>query len=60
VGRAKTVYHAVEYWTMWMDSLVCSKHKSLAAATREAKACEKRGGAAHDIIKVEYVKRVVR
>lgn len=55
-GRAANV----EYWTMWCDSLICSKHKSFEAAEREARRCEKRGGCPHSIVKVEYVKRIVR
>lgn len=31
---------------------LCSTHKSLAAAKRAARACEKRGGAKHEIVKV--------
>jgi hypothetical protein len=40
---------------MWMDNMVCSKHKTLAAAHRAARECEKNGGADHFIVKVEVL-----
>jgi hypothetical protein len=41
-----------EYWTMWGPSILCSKHRTLAAAQRVARQCEHRGGKPHDIVKV--------
>ena len=34
---------------------LCSSHRTLAAAKRAAKACERRGGAKHEIVKVVAV-----
>ena len=48
----------VEFWTVFNyggNDTVCSKHKSLRAAKRAAKACEKRGGAKHRFLKVHWV-----
>lgn len=42
-----------EYWTFWGDSRLCTKHKSFAAALREARRCERAGGASHEIYRVE-------
>ncbi len=50
----------VEYWTVFAygccENTFCSKHRTLEAAKRAAKACEKRGGAKHRILRVEEVK----
>lgn len=51
-----TKAYIMGYWTVFNygGSLqVCSKHSSLRAATKAAKACEKRGGAYHRIIQVQ-------
>lgn len=45
----------IEYWTVWGNFGVCSKHRTLAAAKREAKACEARGGMPHEIYEVRLV-----
>jgi len=43
---------------MWGGTdTICSVHKTAQAALRAAKACERRGGAYHDIFKVTPVKR---
>ena len=34
---------------------ICSKHGTLLAAVRAARACERRGGALHKILKVQEV-----
>jgi hypothetical protein len=48
----------IEYWTIWsVPYQVCTTHKSLPAAKRAARECESRGGAIHDIIKVEFIPR---
>jgi hypothetical protein len=45
-----------EWWTIWAGRLLffCSRHISYDAAKRAARACEKRGGAPHEIIQVTY------
>jgi len=49
-----------EYWTFWYPPTFaygfCSKHKSLGAAERAAKKCEKEGGSEHDIYEVRRVR----
>ena len=47
----------VQFWTLWGPDAVCSKHRALKAAEREARRCEKRGGAYHRIVKVVEVRR---
>lgn len=58
--------HSVEFWTMFtFTSLfgtsgaysICSRHKTYAAAVRNANACEKAGGNPHDIYRVEKMPR---
>ena len=48
-----------EFWSMFKygsTDTICSKHKTLAAARKEAKACEKKGGTKHWILEVRWVK----
>ena len=47
-----------EYWTMFNyggNPTICEKHRSLRAAHRSARACEKVGGTPHWIVRVEVV-----
>jgi len=48
-----------EYWTMfWFSGYQrCSAHRTLAAALRAARKCERDGGTRHDIVKVERIPR---
>ena len=51
-----------EYWTMFYyggNPTICEKHRSLRAAQRSARACEKVGGALHWIVRAEVVLEVV-
>jgi hypothetical protein len=44
-----------EFWTLFRyggPEVICSKHRSIAAALRAAAACERRGGADHRILEV--------
>jgi hypothetical protein len=43
----------VEFWTVWGDSpLVCTRHRTLRNAVREALRCERTGGSEHNIVQV--------
>jgi len=47
------------YWTLFYyggSESICSKHRSLPAAQKAVKACEKRGGAKHRIVKVVEIR----
>lgn len=44
------------YWTVWGNYQVCSRHKTLAKAKKEAKTCESLGGAKHKIYSVKQIK----
>lgn len=46
-----------EFWTFWNPDQICSRHKTLAAAERAARECEKRGGARHSIYAVAKIRR---
>lgn len=48
----------IEYWSMFGyggNPTICGKHRSLAAAQRAAKTCEKRGGSKHWFLKVQVM-----
>lgn len=47
-----------EFWTLFYygsAETICSKHRTLPAAERLAKACERRGGAKHRIVRVTEI-----
>lgn len=53
---AKRKWISGEYWTMFYyggELAICSKHKSLLAAERAMRECEKRGGAKHRLLHVQ-------
>jgi hypothetical protein len=41
-----------QWWTIWNDGDICSRHSSYDAAFRAARACERLGGAEHKIVQV--------
>ncbi len=44
-----------EYWTVWGNYQVCSRHPSFDAAKRAARSCERMGGAPHEIYEVNLL-----
>jgi hypothetical protein len=58
--RNEFVLPEAEYWSIYLDNrerTICSVHKTLAAAKRAARGCEKRSGAKikHRIARVIWV-----
>ena len=46
----------VAYWTVWSTGSICSRCRTLKAALRSVKRCEKNGGGRHAIYKVQVVR----
>lgn len=48
----------IQFWTLFLyggNWTICSKHVSFSAANKAAERCEKRGGAKHVIVKVDWL-----
>jgi hypothetical protein len=46
------------YWCVWVycgEERVCSRHRTLPAASRAARKCERDGGVTHQIYRVQQI-----